>query len=88
MDRLGCVYLVGAGPGDPGLMTLKGRELLSLCDVVVYDHLASERFLDEVPEESQRIYVGKKAGCHYMKQAGRKSWPWKNTGFPMRQCPA
>lgn len=35
---------------------------------MVYDHLASERFLDEVPEESQKIYVGKKAGCHYMKQ--------------------
>lgn len=68
MDRLGCVYLVGAGPGDPGLMTLKGRELLSLCDVVVYDHLASERFLDWVPENCRKIYVGKQAGHHSMKQ--------------------
>ena len=68
MDRLGCVYLVGAGPGDPGLMTIKGRELLSSCDVVVYDHLASKRFLDWVPETCRKIYVGKQAGHHSMKQ--------------------
>ena len=103
MDRLGCVYLVGAGPGDPGLMTIKGRELLSSCDVVVYDHLASKRFLDWVPETCRKIYVGKQAGHHSMKQeeindvlvelalsghTGRKSWPWKNTAFLTRQCPA
>ena len=68
MKETGKVFLVGAGPGDPGLITEKGLKRLRECDVVVYDHLASERFLDEVPEESQRIYVGKKAGCHYMKQ--------------------
>lgn len=68
MKETGKVFLIGAGPGDPGLITEKGLKRLRECDVVVYDHLASERFLDEVPEESQRIYVGKKAGCHYMKQ--------------------
>ncbi len=60
MKETGKVFLVGAGPGDPGLITEKGLKRLRECDVVVYDHLASERFLDEVPEESQRIYVGKK----------------------------
>lgn len=68
MEKLGCVYLVGAGPGDPGLITLKGKALLSTCDAVVYDHLASERFLDWVPRDCQRIYVGKQAGHHSMKQ--------------------
>jgi len=55
MKETGKVFLVGAGPGDPGLITEKGLKRLRECDVVVYDHLASERFLDEVPEESQRI---------------------------------
>lgn len=68
MKETGTVYLVGAGPGDPGLMTEKGLKRLRECDAVVYDHLASERFLDEVPEGCRKIYVGKKAGCHYMKQ--------------------
>lgn len=68
MKETGKVYLVGAGPGDPGLMTEKGLKRLRECDVVVYDYLASERFLEEVPEGSRRIYVGKKAGCHYRKQ--------------------
>lgn len=68
MENRGIVYLVGAGPGAPGLMTLKGRELLSGCDAVVYDHLASERFLDWVPGKCRRVYVGKQAGHHSMKQ--------------------
>lgn len=68
MCRHGMVYLVGAGPGDPGLITVKGRRLLSSCDAVVYDHLASECFLDWVPKECQRIYVGKQSGRHSMEQ--------------------
>lgn len=68
MENRGIVYLVGAGPGALGLMTLKGRELLSGCDAVVYDHLASEGFLDWVPGKCRRIYVGKQAGHHSMKQ--------------------
>jgi len=59
----GCVYLVGAGPGDPGLLTVRGRELLERCDVVVCDHLADKSLLDLVPEGAERIYMGK-SGAH------------------------
>ena len=68
MSNGGMVYLVGAGPGDPGLMTLKGRGLLESCQAVVYDHLASEEFLDWTPEGCRKIYVGKQAGRHSMSQ--------------------
>ncbi len=66
--RKGKVTLVGAGPGDPGLITLKGMEALSRADVVVYDHLASEELLDLAPRDAEFIYVGKKAGQHSMAQ--------------------
>ena len=49
------VYLVGAGPGDPSLMTLKGRALLSACGALVYDHLASRQFLEWVPSACRKI---------------------------------
>ena len=62
------VYLIGAGPGDPGLLTLKALECLLEADVVVYDYLADSRILDLVPEETERIYVGKSAGNHAMRQ--------------------
>lgn len=68
MEKQGVVYLVGAGPGDPDLMTLRGRELLAACDAVVYDHLASEHFLNWVSESCRKIYVGKQSGRHSMKQ--------------------
>mgnify|MGYP002814568791 FL=1 len=42
----GKVYLVGAGPGDPGLLTIKGKECIAAADVIIYDHLASPRLLD------------------------------------------
>ena len=60
----GRVYLVGAGPGDPGLLTLKARDCLAEADVVVYDYLANPVFLDFAREEAERLYVGKKGGCH------------------------
>ena len=47
--KKGVVYLIGAGPGDPGLITLKGKEILESCDALVYDHLASKEFLSWVP---------------------------------------
>ncbi len=68
MKETGVVYLVGAGPGDPGLITEKGLSRLRICDAVVYDSLLSPRLLEEVPDQSRKIYVGKRAGHHSMKQ--------------------
>ncbi|WP_276818820.1 uroporphyrinogen-III C-methyltransferase [Mailhella massiliensis] len=62
------VYLIGAGPGDPGLLTCKGRQALSEADVVVYDYLASDELLALARPDAEFIYVGKIAGNHAMKQ--------------------
>ena len=62
------VFLVGAGCGDTQLMTLKGKALLERCDAVVYDRLANPKFLEWVPIDAQKIYVGKAASQHAMKQ--------------------
>jgi uroporphyrinogen III methyltransferase/synthase len=64
------VYLVGAGPGDPGLITVKGLEVLRRADVVVYDQLASPELLQEAPAHAELLYVGKKAGAHALPQGG------------------
>lgn len=64
----GKVYLVGAGPGDPGLLTLRAKELLQAAEVVIYDYLANEAFLQYAPAEAERIYVGKKGGDHTLSQ--------------------
>lgn len=64
----GKVYLVGAGPGDPELITLKGLRCLRMADVVVYDRLVNLSLLDEAPSRSERVFAGKKAGCHAVKQ--------------------
>ncbi|WP_303193304.1 SAM-dependent methyltransferase, partial [uncultured Desulfovibrio sp.] len=50
------VYLIGAGPGDAGLLTLKGRDALAGADVVVYDALANEALLDHVRPDAEKIY--------------------------------
>ena len=62
------VYLVGAGPGDPGLITVKGRKILERADAVFYDHLASVRLLDLAPASAERVYVGKKRSAHEFSQ--------------------
>ena len=59
----GVVFLVGAGPGDPGLLTLRGRALLETCDAVVYDYLVDEGLLAYAPAGADRVYVGK-TGAH------------------------
>ena len=56
------VYLVGAGPGDPGLLTVKARDLLASCDVVIYDYLVNPEVLCDIPAATERIYVGKVGG--------------------------
>lgn len=67
MDR-GRVYIVGAGPGDPGLITMKAAERLRGAEVVVYDRLVDESLLDFVPAGAERIYVGKSAKVHAREQ--------------------
>ena len=66
----GKVYLVGAGPGDPGLMTIKGWKLLGQADVIVYDQLAAPELLKEARPDAEILYVGKKAGAHILSQGG------------------
>lgn len=68
MKKQGKVYLVGGGPGDPGLLTVKALDLLHRADVVVYDRLVSKDVLDLIPDGVSRIAVGKAAGHHTMKQ--------------------
>jgi uroporphyrinogen III methyltransferase/synthase len=63
----GIVYLVGAGPGDPGLITVRGATLLAAADVVVYDYLSNPELLAHAPQ-AEAIYVGKKAASHSMTQ--------------------
>ncbi|MGI8744715.1 MAG: uroporphyrinogen-III C-methyltransferase [Bryobacteraceae bacterium] len=62
------VYLVGAGPGDPDLITWKGRNILAVADAVLYDHLAPEALLELTPRHCERIYVGKKKSVHAFPQ--------------------
>ncbi|MDR1489785.1 MAG: uroporphyrinogen-III C-methyltransferase [Desulfovibrio sp.] len=70
MERtiLSKVYLIGAGPGDPGLITLKGKELLARADVVIYDHLAAEDLLRFARPGAELVYVGKSGADHTLPQ--------------------
>src|SRR4051812_41278680 len=64
----GKVYLVGAGPGDPELLTLKGKRLLEQADCVFFDHLAPAELLALAPPSAERLYVGKKKSDHALSQ--------------------
>lgn len=66
---MGKVYLVGAGPGDPGLMTVKGKTLIECADVVVFDALVSEPILSWINPNAEQIHAGKRRGRHSMSQA-------------------
>lgn len=66
--RPGMVYLVGAGPGDPKLLTLRGKECLERAALVVYDYLANPILLSHVPAQAERVYVGRRGTGHYQAQ--------------------
>ncbi|HWR25892.1 MAG TPA: uroporphyrinogen-III C-methyltransferase [Methanosarcina sp.] len=65
----GKVYLVGSGPGDPELLTLKARRLIDSAEVIIYDQLPGKAILDSMPVNAEKIDVGKYAGSHTMSQA-------------------
>lgn len=68
MKKIGKVYLVGAGPGDPGLLTVRGQELLRKAEVVIYDRLVNPILLEELPPKTTRIFAGKLTGSHSLAQ--------------------
>jgi len=81
--RVGKVYLVGAGPGDPGLITVRGKYLLERAEVVVYDYLASPKLLKHVPKDAELIYAGKKGGVkhtHTQEEINRMLVDWAECG--------
>ena len=67
-NKKGICYLVGAGPGDPGLLTLRAKECLESADVVVYDYLCNPDILNHAPSTAEKIYAGKKAADHAIPQ--------------------
>lgn len=72
-ENKGKIYLIGAGPGDPGLITLKGLQCIEKADVVVYDYLASPRLMRHARPDAEKIYVGKMGGNHTLSQDGINS---------------
>ena len=64
----GKVYLVGAGPGDPGLMSVIALKTLKNADVVVYDRLIGKKILEKIPKKAEKLYVGKSSGNHSVTQ--------------------
>ncbi len=68
MTERGKVYIIGAGPGDPGLITVKGAQGITRADVIIYDHLVSEELLGYARKNARLIYAGKKGGDHTLPQ--------------------
>lgn len=68
MNHKACVYLVGAGPGNPDLLTVKALRLLQTVDVVVYDRLVGQEILDQIAPGIKQVYVGKQSGHHVLPQ--------------------
>ncbi len=68
MSQQACVYLVGTGPGDADLLTVKALRLIQNADVIVYDRLVSQQVLELIPPGTAQIYVGKASGHHTMNQ--------------------
>lgn len=69
VGKSGYVYLIGAGPGDPGLITVKGREAIARADVVLYDYLANHRLLGHARPDAELLYSGKVGGAHNREQS-------------------
>lgn len=67
-NNYGKVYLVGSGPGDPELLTMKARRLIDTADVVIYDQLPGKAILDSIPQNTEKIDAGKFAGDHRLSQ--------------------
>ncbi|MBF0433200.1 MAG: uroporphyrinogen-III C-methyltransferase [Fibrobacteria bacterium] len=67
--KTGVVYLVGAGPGDPELLTVKGQRLIKEADVILFDKLANDEILMLAKKKTEKLYVGKKAGFHIVPQS-------------------
>ena len=67
-NKYGKVYLVGSGPGDPELLTMKARRLIDTADVVIYDQLPGKAILDSIPQNTEKIDAGKFAGDHRLSQ--------------------
>src|SRR5215211_7763527 len=66
--KTGKCYLVGAGPGDLGLVTLRAKECIEEAEVIVFDYLCNEEMLRWAPDSAERIFAGKKAGAHTLSQ--------------------
>lgn len=62
MKKKGKVYICGAGPGDPKLVTVKAMELVKSCDVILYDRLVGKEIVDQIPAEAEKVYVGRAVG--------------------------
>ena len=67
-NKYGKVYLVGSGPGDPELLTMKARRLIDTADVVIFDQLPGKAILDSIPQNTEKIDAGKFAGDHRLSQ--------------------
>jgi len=67
-ESTGRAYIIGAGPGDPGLITVKGLRLLKIADVIIYDHLINQHLLDYAKEGAKKVCAGKQVGKHILEQ--------------------
>ena len=74
-NKKGKVYIIGAGPGDAGLITLKGIECLREADVVIYDYLVSKDLLKYATSDARFIYAGKQGGAHTFR-SGKLTTCW------------
>ncbi len=80
------VFLVGAGPGDPGMLTLRAKEIIETCDIMIYDYLANADFLKWCKPDCEMVYVGKKGGDHTLPQDKINDLIVEKAGSGKRVC--